>query len=117
MATVLINLITCATATQEILTIFTKMKMTKTTTPVKEFRVCLSEQLEQFCKEQSLPNWCCDDLLHKDTSPLTAKVYGWSWIPEDEPIDNDDLCLSKDQREWLIDFQIAWCAVTDDEPM
>ena len=93
------------------------MKMTKTTTPVKEFRVCLSEQLEQFCKEQSLPNWCCDDLLHKDTSPLTAKVYGWSWIPEDEPIDNDDLCLSKDQREWLIDFQIACCAVTDDEPM
>ena len=91
--------------------------MTKTTTPVKEFRICLSEQLEQFCKEQSLPNWCCDDLLHKDTSPLTAKVYGWSWIPEDEPIDNDDLCLSKDQREWLIDFQVAWCAVTDDEPM
>ena len=91
--------------------------MSKTITPVKEFRVCLSEQLEQFCKEQSLPNWCCDDLLHKDTSPLTAKVYGWSRIPEDEPIDNDDLCLSKDQREWLIDFQIAWCAVTDDEPM
>ena len=90
----------------------------KVKTPVKEFRVCLSEQLEQFCKEQSLPNWCCDDLLHKDTSPLTAKVYGWSWIPEDKSVDHmDDLCLSKDQREWLIDFQIAWCAVTDDEPM
>jgi len=65
--------------------------------PVKEFRICLSEQLEKFCKEQSLPNWCCDDLLHKDAS--------------------DDLYLSKDQRQWLIDFQIAWCAVTDDEPM
>ena len=77
---------------------FTRIRMTKTTvTPVKEFRVCLSEQLENFCKEQSLPNWCCDDLLHKDTS--------------------DDLYLSKDQRQWLIDFQMAWCAVTDDEPM
>jgi len=91
--------------------------MPKTTTPVKEFRVCLSEQLVQFCKEQSLPNWCCDDLLHKDISQLTTKVYGWIGIPEDQPINNDDLCLSKDQRQWLIDFQIAWCAVTDDEPM
>ena len=74
--------------------------MTKTiTTPVKEFRVCLSEQLVQFCEEQSLPNWCCDDLLHKDAD------------------DESYLSLSKDQRQWLIDFQIAWGAVTDDEPM
>ena len=98
---------------------FTRTRMTKTTvTPVKEFRVCLSEQLEKFCKEQSLPNWCCDDLLHKDISPLTTDIKGWAGIPENELVDHmDDLYLSKDQRQWLIDFQMAWCAVTDDEPM
>ena len=49
--------------------------MTKTTvTPIKEFRVCLSEQLEKFCKEQSLPNWCCDDPVSYTHLTLPTKA-------------------------------------------
>ena len=62
MATVLINLITCATATQEILTIFTKMKMSNeinTNSLQRHYQDVLDE-----CPEYSDPSSDQYDLAH-----------------------------------------------------